>query len=75
MARFLRNSKFIKLRVSMKNQVASMAGDSIQTERLLKFSFLFLVLCHTLSCVWFLVAKLQDFAPHTWIAREGYLES
>lgn len=31
-----------------------------------------MILCHTLSCMWFLVARLEDFGPETWVYRYGY---
>lgn len=34
-----------------------------------------MILCHTLSCMWFLVAKLEDFHEETWVTRYGYNDS
>ena len=39
------------------------------------FFFIFGILCHSLACLWFLVAKLQDFDLSTWVARYEYLDS
>ena len=44
-------------------------------ERLVEFSLLFLILCHTLSCMWFLVAKLEDFHEQTWVAQLDLLDA
>ena len=36
------------------------------------FFFLFAIMCHNLSCLWFLVAKLQDFNESTWVFKYEY---
>ena len=36
---------------------------------------IFAVLCHTLSCLWFLLAKIQDFNETTWVYRYDQLDS
>jgi hypothetical protein len=30
------------------------------------------IMIHLMSCLWHLVAKLQNYAPDTWVARGGY---
>ena len=56
---------------------------SVGFERLLFFILLFTVLCHIVSCLWYFsqtnyihyrvfCARLDDFAPETWIVRYGY---
>ncbi len=40
---------------------SAIQGANIEMERLVGFFFVLGVLCHNLSCLWFLVAKLQDF--------------
>ena len=49
--------------------------NSIELEKMLLFFFIFGILCHTLACLWFLVAKLQDFSPSTWVARYEYIDA
>ena len=49
--------------------------NSIEFETLLLFFFIFGILCHSLGCLWFLVAKLQDFDLSTWVVRYEYLEA
>ena len=62
-AKFLRHTKFLKNRSHIRKQIAAFTDTkTIEGERLFKFSLLFLILCHTLSCLWYMVAKLQDFS-------------
>jgi hypothetical protein len=35
-------------------------------ERLIYFGFIFFLLTHICACMWFFVAKLDDFNPETW---------
>ena len=47
-------------------------------QRLLRFIKVIagIILCiHVTGCLWFLSAKMSDFAPETWVVRFGYLES
>ena len=36
---------------------------------------IFLVLCHNLACLWIWIAKLEGFAPNTWVARFELIDS
>ncbi len=65
----------IKARKTIKKNVARLNSGNLEVERLLLFFFVFGILCHSLSCLWFLVAKLQDFHQGTWVARYGYLDA
>ena len=31
-------------------------------------------LIHLIGCMWFLVAKLDDFGPDTWVVRKNYID-
>jgi len=31
-------------------------------------------LIHLVGCMWFLVAKLDDFGPDTWVVRKNYID-
>lgn len=37
--------------------------------RLLSFFFTVLVCVHLMSCMWFLVAKIEEFGPNTWVVQ------
>ena len=65
----------IKARKSISRQIARQSMNSIELEKMLLFFFIFGILCHTLACLWFLVAKLQDFSPSTWVVRYEYTET
>ena len=49
--------------------------NNLELERVLFFFFVFGIVCHSLACLWFLVAKLQDFNESTWVVRYDYLEA
>jgi hypothetical protein len=44
-------------------------------ERLIYFILGFLLLNHLAACIWYFVAKLQDFAPECWVTRLGYIDA
>lgn len=73
--RFIRLMKLAKVKAKVKKELARISSDNIETERLLTYIFIFFVLCHNLSCLWFLLAKLQEFKETTWVARYDYLDS
>ncbi len=63
----------VKSRAGIRKSLSRMSGrSSIETERLIVFFFIFGILCHNLTCLWFLVAKLQDFSEDTWLIRYDY---
>jgi len=43
-------------------------------ERLFYFLIGFLVLTHISACMWYFIAKLDNFSPDTWVSRLGYLD-
>ena len=62
----------MKTRSTLKKQIARVYQNNIQIERLIEFCLIFLILCHNLSCIWFLTSKLQEFGSETWVARYDY---
>lgn len=44
-------------------------------EKLLYFIIGFLILNHCSACMWYLIAKLQNFSPDCWVSRMGYLDA
>ena len=57
--KFFRLSKIWKTRNTMRNQISKL--NSIEAERVIEFSLTFTILCHNLTCLWFLFARFQDF--------------
>jgi hypothetical protein len=41
-------------------------------ERIIYVLFLFILLCHIASCLWYFIAKLEGFQPETWIVKHGF---
>lgn len=68
--KFFRLTKIWKTRNTMRNQISKL--NSIEVERVIEFSLTFTILCHNLTCLWFLFARFQDFNEDTWVVRYGY---
>lgn len=64
--------KFVKARNSFSRFCNRIFKISIQKERLLIFSLLFLIMVHTLGCLWFIIANLSKDQEETWIYRYNY---
>ena len=61
--KFVRLLKVIKARKNISKQLVRLTGPSnLESERLFLLGFILMILCHNLSCLWYLVAKLQDFS-------------
>ncbi len=67
--------KVIKTRKTFNKNISRLSSGNVEVEPLLLFFFIFGILCHSLACLWFLVAKLQDFEETTWVYRYGYVEA
>lgn len=59
----------------MRKRVGRVSSANIEVGHLFSLVFIFTILCHTFACLWFLLAKLQDFDESTWVVRYGYLDS
>ncbi len=71
--------KWAKVRVKVKKEVTRLltrvvSPHSMEAERMLIYVFVFFVLCHTLACLWFLLAKLSEFHERTWVVRYDYMD-
>jgi hypothetical protein len=42
--------------------------------KLFTFFITITITCHIFSCVWYYMAKLDDFSPDTWVARNSWLD-
>jgi hypothetical protein len=45
---------------------------SAGAERIIYIIFLFIILCHIASCLWYFIAKLEGFTPETWIVKHNF---
>ncbi|CAG9311648.1 unnamed protein product [Blepharisma stoltei] len=43
--------------------------------KLIKFAIFVAIVVHVMGCLWYLIAKLDNFSPNTWVARHGYIDS
>lgn len=71
----LRTLHLIKSKSRIKRNLETFSSNRLERQRLLLFSLVFAILCHNLSCLWFLVSKLQNFDPSTWVDRYAYWDS
>jgi hypothetical protein len=80
--RLIRMTKFFKKTSSKNNKskygMAKYLQEKLKLkanlERLLYFLLGFLMLTHISACMWYFIAKLDNFSPETWVARLGYLD-
>lgn len=63
--------RFVKKGTLLKNTFNRSCRMSVALEKSLKLALGFLLLLHTMSCFWYLIAKLDDFPPNCWIFRYG----
>ena len=67
--------KIMKERNKFVKYVNEFLKLSLGLERLLYFSLLFFLLCHINACLWYLVAKLQDLDPESWVVQTGMVDA
>ncbi len=67
--RILRLMKFIKERKKFKKHIMHFSSGA---QRLVTIIVVFLLACHTASCMWYFIAKIVDFTPNTWVVRYGF---
>lgn len=53
--------KLGKVKTKIKKEITKISNSNIEFERILTYFFILVVLCHTLACFWFLLAKFSDF--------------
>ena len=66
--------KFMEKRTLINHSMNRLFKNSQTLEMSLKIALGFLLLLHTMSCLWYLGAKLDDFPEKCWVMRYG-LES
>lgn len=80
LTRIFRGSKILTV---FKNFARTEAADKlikiIQTysgvARLLSAIYIILLLAHFIACLWYFVAKIDDFGPDTWVFKRGLLDA
>lgn len=80
--RLIRMTKFLKNSSSNSNKnqagMTRMFMEKLKLraniEKLIYFLLGFLVLTHISACIWYFIAKLQNFSPESWVYRLGYLD-
>ena len=81
--RVLRMFKLIRITKLLKNnnaqkvitQLFERIKISQNIKRLIIFIYIFLLLNHISSCIWYFVAKVQNLNPDSWVTRLGYIDS
>lgn len=66
--------KIVKIRKRLTKDLSNSTSRSnnLHTQRLISYVVIFLILFHNLACVWFLLARFQDFTEMTWVSRYDY---
>ena len=61
----------------LKTQRKKMIDNHLQNQYwgLIYFFLIFLILCHTLACLWFIIAVLEDFERTGWVMNFGYRDA
>ena len=81
--KLFRMMKFMKarrhnIRASVNGGGSSSGGGScstVATGRVSLWLLIFFILCHTMSCLWVIIANLEDLEEDTWIARYNLLSA
>lgn len=64
----LRDSKQMRKITEFFNLTSGVQG-------LIKIFLTVFLLNHITSCLWFMIAKFEDFGPDSWVARQGIVDS
>ena len=81
--KLLKLTKLLRItKMSKKGNVSSITKVFLEkfkinanVEKLIFFLLTFILLAHLSTCIWFLVAKLEDLSPDCWVVRLGYIDS
>ena len=68
-------TKLIRERNQILRHADKVIKLSVSAERLFVFGIIFFILCHITSCLWFLLAKMYELKPDTWVMRYSYQDS
>ena len=62
--------------VKQSGRIKKYAGEMLQIgmiiERVLTFSFILFITTHVFACMWYFLAKWNEFEPDTWVAITNY---
>ena len=74
--RLLKITKIVKALKIMKGGVLQEYFESFSgVLRIFSFIFSVCLLIHVVGCLWYFLAKLDDFSPDTWVVRAGLLDA
>ncbi len=77
LTKLLRMLKLMKSK-SGSNRISKYILDKFKLdsniERFIIFIFVFLILNHLAACIWYILAKFDDFGPDCWVTRLGYID-
>ena len=57
------------------NQLNDFFNLNLGALRLIKFTLALLLIVHVVGCMWYMVAKLDDLSPDTWVIRIGMADA
>ena len=67
--------KVIKERNTLSKYLSEVMKISVSFERLAFFVLMFIILAHITSCLWVIIASLEEEQYETWIARANLLDA
>jgi hypothetical protein len=74
MTKLVRMLKIVKERNKLLKNINEVLKISHGLERLLYVGFIFLLLTHITSCLWYIPTTLED-DPNSWLRRYGFMDS
>lgn len=72
MIKLLRMMRIVKQRGKFQKYLSYIFKTSVSVERLLIFMTIFLILCHVASCLWYFIAKMEEFDDNGWVMKHAY---
>jgi hypothetical protein len=73
--RLVRLLKVVKERTKISRFINESLKMSIGMERLFTFILIVMIMTHVFSCMWYFIAKLEDFTPESWVVQSGLLDA
>mmetsp|Transcript_24313 Transcript_24313/g.23924 ORF Transcript_24313/g.23924 Transcript_24313/m.23924 type:complete len:481 (+) Transcript_24313:722-2164(+) len=71
--RLFKMLRLIKHNKSMK-KVMDLIRLNSGVMRMITVTITVFFMVHIIACLWFLAAKFDNFNPHTWVVRKGYID-
>lgn len=64
--------RIVKQGGKLKKHATEILKIGLVVERILTFAFILFITTHVLGCMWYYLARWDDFGPDTWVAKTNY---